>query len=112
MMGDQLYGKLIDDRGGSCAMGAACLAAGFISKESSLKYYSGVMVAWPWMDRTISCPSCGCEFRTSLGATGVWSAVVHLNNNHRWLREQIADWVETIEQAHSQPAPEAERVTA
>jgi hypothetical protein len=33
-----------------------------------------------------------------------------LNDVDKWTREQIADWVETIEQAQSQPAPEAERV--
>jgi hypothetical protein len=27
------------------------------------------------------------------------NTVTHLNDDHRWTREQIADWVATIEQA-------------
>lgn len=36
----------------------------------------------------------GCDGK--IKATG--AMVVHLNDEHRWSREQIADWVEGVEQ--------------
>jgi hypothetical protein len=39
------------------------------------------------------CPVLGCWGSGSLGG-----AIQHLNDDHDWTREQIADWVESIEQ--------------
>jgi len=40
--------------------------------------------------RSYACPACVASFYTI--ATGA----AHLNDDHRWTREQIADWVETL----------------
>ncbi len=47
----------------------------------------------------VSCPHCGYD-APRLGI------VVHLNDHHRWTREQIADWVESQERLiEPEPAP-------
>ena len=68
-------------------------------------------IGWPWIAaHGISvCPQCGQQ-----SEYGVFITIIHLNDFHRWTREQIADWVETIERAQEQPSepvPVAETVT-
>jgi hypothetical protein len=50
-----------------------------------------------WMDvfyRVFVCPQCP-------DARGLSELIPHLNDKHRWTREQIAQFVETIEQQAS-----------
>lgn len=58
---------------------------------------------WPGIDSSDAlfvCPQCrDAEFQRCLLAT-----VVHLNDDHKWPREQIADWVETVEQKAVSPS--------
>lgn len=56
---------------------------------------------WPWLGQPGICPSCGGGGREML--LGIIS--VHLNDLHRWTREQIADWVETVEPKSPEAAP-------
>lgn len=51
---------------------------------------------------TPCCPV--CSGRSYAPAGPVAATVMHLNDGHRWTREQIADWVETIEQRTPVPA--------
>jgi hypothetical protein len=44
------------------------------------------------------CPACG-----DLTAFGPFITILHLNDHHKWTREQIADWVQTIEDAQTPP---------
>jgi hypothetical protein len=48
------------------------------------------------------CPVCGPNLRC-LDADGHRSLTViaHLNDTHRWTREAIADWVQTVEEAEA-----------
>jgi hypothetical protein len=49
------------------------------------------------------CP-CGCiQEELPLGLM-----IMHLNDRHRWTRERIADWVETVETVNSNVADEQE----
>lgn len=65
---------------GTCALGAAVMA--------------GYMTALFTTQRLgLPCPYCHYENeRWSLD-----TMITHLNDNHRWTREKIADWVETVE---------------
>lgn len=63
----------------SCALGAAS-RGGFT--------YDPIRI----LQKQVACPVCGIEART------LRSIIVHLNDHHRWTREQIADWVEIQEQ--------------
>ena len=81
-----------------CALGGALQSIGTPAKNQT--DYSPVKVAWPWVkEPEFSCPIAkGCSPRTPLQM--IW----HLNDTHRWTRQQIADWVETVEP--SEPAQE------
>jgi hypothetical protein len=75
----------------TCAFGAALDA---VSGEN-------VAEIWPWL-RTLfdPCPVCADVSRPSYYES--FGVIPHLNNDHRWTREQIADWVAEIE-ARSTP---------
>ena len=74
-----------------CAIGGALqsigqqLTGGFV-----LDNYARFSRAWPWTDRDGYCPACGSPNQ-------MFGVVYHLNDIHRWSREQIAAWVETVE---------------
>ena len=87
--GPQLFGEYLDGHGGSCAAGAAAIGAGAAD--------------FPWsrwrvlLDRVDCCPVCMCTTFTrgpvpGIGISQVIDVVIHLNNDHRWTREAIADW--------------------
>jgi hypothetical protein len=110
MLGPQCFSRLFDESGGSCAIGAAIEAVGQANKgrwlpvgrywnEDDLVFYDAarahilayqVPIHWKPVFEAIEqvqCPvGCGRE-----------ASIPHLNNLHRWTREQIADWVERIE---------------
>lgn len=50
------------------------------------------------------CPSC------SKDQGSVTNAIVCLNNEHRWTRERIADWVESIESPALSPVAQGQEV--
>ena len=70
---------------GSCAFGAALDAIGI----NALTMATGI---WPWLRAPMKCPVCG---QPEVIVTLVIS--FHLNDKHLWTREEIADWVATVE---------------
>lgn len=48
-------------------------------------------VGWVGGRPGLLCPVCSAEERPTIRG-----AVVHLNDDHRWTREAIADWLETL----------------
>ena len=65
----------------SCALGAA-MDAGYLIDIKGL------------LDTYTICPAC----LVSAPPTGrVQATIVHLNELHKWTRERIADWIESIE---------------
>jgi hypothetical protein len=86
MMMPQAFRTLLTDDG-ACALGAALLAVGARPEEA----VRSALNRWPWAS-TVSadCPTCG-RSRT------VFRVITHLNDRHRWTREQIAKWVAGIE---------------
>ena len=79
MLSPQAIGKLEDAEGRRCALGAAIVAIGRWDDTE-----------WKWAKSMVNCPDCW-------GVQPVVSAIAHLNNSHRWPRQQIAEWVSTIE---------------
>lgn len=59
---------------------------------------------WPVLKQQRFCPACVMNGNKPDVVTGV---ITHLNDRHRWTREQIADWVETIESAAVPPSMDA-----
>jgi hypothetical protein len=73
--------------GGSCAFGAAYEALGY--DQFNFPDYSNF---WPWLDVPVECPVCG-----GLAPTAATIISAHLNDDHKWTRERIAEWVATVE---------------
>lgn len=68
----------------ACALGAAAYAMG--------AKFGGVQPIlqqnWPWLGNTKSnCPACVG------GPYSLQQVIFHLNDDHKWTREAIADWV-------------------
>jgi len=76
----QTFGYYRDD-GATCAIGA--MAVGFGGNMGK---------AWAFEDLTedFDCPVAGCD------NDDCDSVIPHLNDSHRWSRERIADWLESL----------------
>lgn len=103
MLKPQAFGAVVKN-GGSCALGAALEAVG-ACKSAADGWAEEVFDRWPIACRTVDYPGVnfGGDRRVLLG-----SACWILNDADNWTREQIADWVETIEaQAEAEQAQAA-----
>jgi hypothetical protein len=99
--GAKLRPQAVEGRGFSSqyARGESCgIAAGLealYGREVLREDLAGkrVFEAFPYMDRHTVCPIEGCEF--SLGFLGptLYEVTWHLNDEHHWTREAIADWL-------------------
>jgi hypothetical protein len=83
--------------GTSCAIQAAVEAAG----GDSDFMYSEAEERFPIIKALPACPVC-CGAWHQFTGSEMW-ALYHLNDHHRWTREQIADWVESVERTHEAP---------
>lgn len=73
----------------TCALGAASEALG----EDLLQLQEdNLHLHYPWGTDYVNCPTC-----TAAHAGPVFSIIAHLNDFHKWTREQIADWIESID---------------
>ena len=71
---------------GACAWGAALLAVGATPGRT---VRAVALSRWPWAFAvSVNCPSCG---RSRL----VCEVIAHLNDDHRWTREEIGASVTT-----------------
>lgn len=102
MMKPQAFGALYDN-GATCALGAAGDAMGILDRNRNDWIPGSTEKVWWWRPVATAealCPSCGQRARNSYGwitSSTVEDVIVHLNNDHRWTRERIADWVESVE---------------
>lgn len=95
----QAFGELFDSVG-SCAMGAVMEAVGAMTPsrllsmdpfKASMDGHASLQQKYPWIYKTIvKHPITGIDFPLN-------HTVVDLNNYYRWNREQIADWVDTVD---------------
>ena len=89
----QTQGSLFD-KTGSCALGAAiegmfgsqALVGNVVLRGPTL------MIAIPELRDDASCPESECHVESSL-----FQVIVHLNDDHYWTREAIADWMGVME---------------
>jgi hypothetical protein len=89
-----------DGDGNSCAIGAAADALGVpMERLAALENQHKRVLEQP-------CPACDRQIQYGE------STVTHLNDDHRWTRERIADWVETIEARSEQPVESPVTVAA
>ena len=99
----QAFGDLYKDNG-SCAWGAAYEACGlqkYATTASAHELRKHDEEMWPISAIKLDCPSCG-RFHDEIN----YIIAEHLNDKHKWTREQIAAWLEPIELAYYQEHPE------
>lgn len=94
-MNPQAFGVYEDPDGHTCALGAALKAVGFVVHKVLLPMdamVNSTNLAWlfPFLHYYDACPGCGA-------ANTVFNIIPHLNDDHKWTREQIAEWVATVE---------------
>jgi hypothetical protein len=94
MLKPQAFGTQYDGRG-TCANGAALDACGVL--EDALRARTSVGFLFPITEqKTSRCPQCG--LRSDSCAKTFGGLIAHLNDDHRWTREEIADWVQSVEE--------------
>ena len=107
MMKPQAFGDLIGAHGGTCALMAALEAAGIPQTQyegtgrvsNGREQVASPRLVWvipaEWRSvmhaKHATCPECGSD------QVYIGYLIPHLNDAHYWTREQIADFVESIE---------------
>jgi len=96
----QFFGGLGDGSNGTCAIGAALHAVGELLACQGPMRQKSCYDVFPVLWVRAGCP-CDCEnpkrIHSGREVNTMGEAIAHLNDNHRWSREAIAEWVETIE---------------
>lgn len=95
---DQAFGDYFSGQNASCALGAAYEAMYRLPREGAnptrdLDWF------FDCLDTVKACPGEGCKKKLFLAAI-----LVHLNDDHLWTRNQIADWLDTTNGNGARPA--------
>jgi len=86
---DQAFGNYYKGQSASCALGAAYEAMYFLPNNAEgTRPTRDLDWFFECLDMVKPCPHEGCKKRIFLAAL-----LVHLNDDHRWSRESIADWL-------------------
>jgi hypothetical protein len=86
--GPQCFGSYFDEKGGSCALGAVYEGVYHLPRNHGKLVPDHLERLFRCLDEvTKRCPQ-GCGKRLPLAAM-----IVHLNDDHRLTREQIAEWL-------------------
>jgi hypothetical protein len=90
MTGPQVFGT-VSAGSGTCAIGAALVSVGRM--DLVVCGWEPLYALWPVLKTldVTACPQCGNKHSGSM--------ILHLNDGHKWTRERIADFVETVELA-------------
>jgi hypothetical protein len=86
--GPQCFGSYVDEQGGSCALGAVYEGVYHLPRQHGKLIPDHLERLFRCLDEmTKKCPM-GCSKRLPLA-----SMIVHLNDDHRMSREEIAEWL-------------------
>jgi hypothetical protein len=86
---DQAFGDYYRGTSASCALGATYEAMYHLPRDASgTRPTRDLDWFFQCLDTVKPCPVEGCKKRIYLAAQ-----IVHLNDDHRWSREQIAAWL-------------------
>ena len=87
--GPQCFGSYFDEKGGSCALGAVYDAFYHLPRQHGKLIPDHLERLFRCLDEVSKqCPHEGCKKRLPLAPM-----LVHINDDHLWTREQIADWL-------------------
>jgi hypothetical protein len=122
-MKPQAFGEWRGD-GSSCALGAAMDALHVEAYGQLLNAedvgedlpYDDLTVTFPWLEGPAKCPACslpsGIFRRWWYEEVEAQDVIIHLNDDHRWSREAIAEWVARMEPPETRPPLPQVRWTA
>jgi hypothetical protein len=96
---DQAFGDYYSGKSASCALGAAYEAMYRLPAEPG-RPTRDLDWFFDCLDTVKACPGEGCRKKLFLAAI-----IVHLNDDHRWSREQIATWLTTTNGNGTTTAP-------
>jgi hypothetical protein len=92
--------------GGTCAIGSGLLAIGALDGiierhcDDAGEIFKEAVIHFPIIGVDVECPACGVKH----GSDGMlYDSVMQLFDYHKWTREQIADWVESVERQREAP---------
>jgi hypothetical protein len=86
--GHQCFGSYFDEKGGSCALGAVYEGVYHLPRQHGKIVPDHLERLFRCLDEVVKkCPE-GCNKRLPLAPM-----IVHLNDDHRMTREQIAEWL-------------------
>jgi hypothetical protein len=86
---EQAFGNYYQGQTASCALGAAYEAMYYLPTDAEgTRPTRDLDWFFECLDAVKPCPHEGCRKRIFLAAL-----LVHLNDDHRWSREAIADWL-------------------
>jgi len=104
----QTYSRLFKDKDGGCVIGAVMIGTGvadFGSNPANTTHiseinYDQLKAKIPILQEiTVPiCPHPGCKLERI--GYNLWNTMVHLNNNHKWTREAIAEWADPRPELH------------
>lgn len=101
MVSRQAFQQLMSYDGGTCALGAAAEAMGVHPLIHEDMRISVLRARYPTLNDKATCPACSPLMRAlrriRRHEIDVEDVVIHLNDDHRWPREHVAAWVETVE---------------
>lgn len=96
---EQAFGTLFQNKGPgkTCALGAAAECVGILGKCLDAGMLQPLYLRFDVLraEPGSTFAPCSCE-RTAVGDELVIQ-IAHMNDHHKWSREAIAEWVETIE---------------
>lgn len=76
----------------TCALGAAMEAISLSVVDALVFGIAPLVDVYPWLRLFGTCPQPSCQHSNHF-----YSIIAHLNDIHKWTREQIAEWVSTVE---------------
>lgn len=86
----QAFGYYVDSSG-SCSIGAAAEGIAGYNPSGQVCAILSAAGHWPTLKAPSHCPEKDCEIRPDANVEAV---CLHLNDDHRWSRERIAEWLE------------------
>jgi hypothetical protein len=108
--GPQLFNEQGDYKGGTCAIGALYLGLS-VGKSAVLDYLHNFFEVIAQLNQYTQCPVGPCNSYTAgrslipHAPTTIGEVIIHLNNDHRWSRQRIADWLAQIEMTYTEKTP-------
>ena len=84
----------------ACAWSSVSIGLGFPSID-----VIGIYRRFPELHKTLPCPECDKSGYFG-GMPTLEELITHMNDDHRWTREQIADWIDSLKPENEHAAEE------